>query len=351
MLKNFEGARLGIFIFIGTILFVLAIFLLGNKESLFVQTIDIKSIFKDVEGLKSGAPVRLSGMDIGSVTEVALMPDTSGLVEVSMRIENSVRHLIRLDSEASVSSEGLVGKKIIMITPGSVETEMISEGGTVKSIEPVSINQIIAETQSALNYFGEVSENLAGIATKINEGTGTLGKLVNDDRLYESAVGITQSADSSLSTITKRLDEVTDFVLSMGNGVDHIIANVDTIVSDVNGLIKEVDQGKGLLGALIKDEATYDSVKTIIYNLKRTSEFAMEGVHGFSENMEALKHNWLFKEYFEQRGYWDSEEFEQQIDAKMIELDRKTKELEKQIERLEVLDNKVDNAKSGSGEE
>jgi len=348
MFKNLEGARLGIFIFLGTALFVFAIFLVGNKDSLFVQTINIKSVFSDVEGLKTGAPVRLSGMDIGAVTNIGLTPDTLGLVEVSMRIENTVRHLIRLDSEATIGSEGLVGKKIVMITPGSGDSEMISDGGTIRSIQPVSMNQIIAETQSALSYFNQISKDFSEIVYKINTGDGTIGKLVNDEELYYAAVKITNTADTSLDAIVKRLDEVSDFVLSMSGGVESIITNVDTMLLDVNSLINDVEEGKGMLGALLKDEKTYDSVKTVISNLVKTTEYATDGIQGFSENMEALKHNWLFKSYFEQRGYWDKADYEKGINEKLSELDRKNEELDKKLQELKALEEKINSKSSGN---
>ena len=91
MLKNLEGARLGIFVFIGTVLIVLSIFLIGNRESLFVSSITVKAYFKTVEGLRNGAPVRMSGYDIGSVKSISLASDTTGRVVVNMRIEESPR--------------------------------------------------------------------------------------------------------------------------------------------------------------------------------------------------------------------------------------------------------------------
>ncbi|GJQ61679.1 MAG: hypothetical protein SCALA702_07320 [Melioribacteraceae bacterium] len=341
MFKNLEGARLGIFIFISTTLFVFAIFLVGNKDSLFVQTINVKTIFSDVEGLKTGAPVRLSGMDIGAVTNISLTPDTVGLVQVSMRIENTVRHLIRLDSEATIGTEGLVGKKLVMITPGSAESEIVSDGGTIRSVQPVSMNQIIQETQSALSYFNEISKNFSEIVTKINEGKGTIGKLVNDEELYFSVVDVTQSADTSLGAIVGRLNEVSDFVLSLSGNVESIITNVDTMLLDVNHLIEGVEEGKGMLGALLKDESTYDSIKTVINNLVLTTEYAVDGIQGFSENMEALKHNWLFKSYFEQRGYWDRADYERQIDEKLELLNKTNEELDRKLEELRELESKL----------
>ena len=104
MLKNLEGARLGIFIFFGSVLLIIFIFFIGNKDSMFVKTINIKAYFTNVEGLKPGAPVRLSGYDIGSVSSLVLVPGSSGKIEVTMMIQKDMIKFIRLDSQDSIET-------------------------------------------------------------------------------------------------------------------------------------------------------------------------------------------------------------------------------------------------------
>ncbi|MCK7516750.1 MAG: MlaD family protein [Ignavibacteriales bacterium] len=86
MIKDLSGAKLGIFIFIGSTLLVIGIFLLGNKEALFRPTFTVKAYFSNIEGLRNGAPVRLGGIDVGSVKDIEIVKDTTGKVEVSMRL-------------------------------------------------------------------------------------------------------------------------------------------------------------------------------------------------------------------------------------------------------------------------
>ncbi len=340
MLKQLEGARLGIFIFLGTVLFVIAIFLIGNKESLFATTINIKSRFPDVQGLKSGAPVRLSGMDIGSVGAIALVDDSSGIVEVNLKIENSVKHLIRLDSEATIETEGLVGKKIIVVSPGSMEYEMISENGLIKAKPPVSISEIIGESQATISNIKLITKDFSEIVNKINRGTGTIGKLVNDDRLYFAAVNVSESADTSLNLMTERFDVISSYVLEAGASVEQIIAGLDSLINDVQLVVDSVRGGRGVLGKLITESSLLDSVKIVMDNLVRTSSAAFNGAEGFSENMEALKHNWLFKDYFEARGYWDKSEYEKELDKKLKEIKLQNEILDQKIEELKELEKK-----------
>jgi len=341
MFKHFEGARLGIFIFLGTVLLVISIFLIGNKESLFVSSISIKSYFNRVEGLKSGAPVRLSGYDIGNVSNITLASDTSGRVEVIMNIDNDVKHFIRLDSKASIETEGLVGKKIVSISPGSHEAEIISEGGIVQSVSPVNIAEIIGETQETMAYVKSMMKDFSEIVSKVNQGDGTIGRLINDDELYESTVIITQDADKSLNAITQKIAEVSDFILDISGGFASIVSNVDTAAANVKMLVDNINSGEGVIGSLISDKSAYDSVQVVIRNLVSTTEEAMLGAARFAENMEALKHNWLFKNYFEQRGYWDKTAYQNEIDQKLKDLKIQNQLLDQKIQEMLDLEEKL----------
>jgi phospholipid/cholesterol/gamma-HCH transport system substrate-binding protein len=344
MLKHLEGARLGLFVFLGTVLIVLSIFLIGNRESLFVSSIFVKTYFTTVEGLKTGAPVRMSGYDIGSVRSISLANDTSGRVEVEMRIETDVRQFLRLDSEASVETEGLVGKKIVNITAGSPDLEIVAEGGIIKSKDPINIAAIIKETRDLMSYLNDITKDFSSIVSKINSGEGTIGKLVNDDELYESTVSITKTADTSLASITNRMNEVTEFIVDLGTGFESIVSNVDTSITEIKTLIDNVQKGEGVLGALLADESSYDSIKTVISNLVSTTNYAANGAASFAENMEALKHNWLFKAYFEERGYWDKDEFEVELDNRIKEVNKKKEILEQKIQELKELEKRVENS-------
>lgn len=341
MFKNLEGARLGVFIFIGSVLLVMSIFLIGNKESLFVSTIEIKAVFDRIEGLKPGAPVRLSGYDVGSVSSIALADTKSGQVEVIMRIRQDLIKFIRLDSEASIETEGLVGKKIVSITPGSANQPVIEDGGSLKTKTPVNISAIIEETQSVMAYMRDITKDFAGIVNKINEGEGTIGKLINDTQLYYAAVKITGTADRSLDSMTTRLGEISDFLIGIGGSVKGILVNVDSAVADVKNLTDRINRGEGMLGALVSDKKMYDSLKTIVNNLVLTSENTLIATSRFAENMEALKHNWLFKGYFEQRGYWDELDYEKKLDAKLLELKTQNQLLDQKIKEMKELETRL----------
>ncbi len=327
MFKSFAGARLGIFLFLGTILMILMLFVVGNKESLFTQSIEIKTFFRNVNTLKSGAPVMLSGYQIGSVSSINLMPDSLGLVEVKMKINYDAQNFIRLDSKAIIETKGFIGQKYISISPGKREYEVIKNGGTIVAEEPLDVQQMIVQTTEIMDFTKKITEDFAEIVNKVNEGKGTIGLLVNDSRLYNASVRVVQSGDSSLSKITENLNVVAEMVTNLGANLNGILSNVDTTSKNINQLIQNIRDGKGAIGKLVADKSVEDSVSTIITNLTSSVRQLEITSNRFAENMEALKHNWLFKDYFETRGYWDYDSYKKEIDTKILELEKKIREL------------------------
>ena len=338
MLKQLEGARLGIFIFFGTVLLILSIFLLGSKEKLFTRASEVKAYFTQIEGLKRGAPVRLSGYDIGSVSSISFSNDSSAKVEVKMRIDNALKHFIHFDSEAAIETEGLVGKKIVTITAGSANAPEIGDGGVIRSKNPVNISAIMKETEFTMGNIKDLTKEFSEIFTKINKGEGSIGKLVNDDQLYKSAVNVTQSADRSMSIITKRLDEIADIIVKTSGSLKSIIGNIDSATVDVRNLVHSISKGEGVLGSLIGDKKIADSVKTMIKNLVKTSDDARIATSSLAENMEALKHNWLFKSYFEERGFWNRSEYEKAMDLQLTEIKKQQDILDNKMKELKELE-------------
>jgi phospholipid/cholesterol/gamma-HCH transport system substrate-binding protein len=340
MLKDLSGAKLGIFIFFGSVLLIIAIFMLGNKDQLFVSTFNIKAYFKNTEGLRNGASVRFGGIDVGAVKDIKIMPDTSGLVEVTMRIKSEIRRFIKKDSRASIETEGLVGNKVVLITMGSSNSDIIEENGTILSREPLSFADVIDETQGILSYTKEMTKNLSEIIARVNNGEGTIGKILNDEELYNAASNITKTADKSLSSLTEDLKNIISLFDELGKGVETVVKNTNNVVAGIDTLLKGVSEGKGVLGTLMTDQGTEGkSINKILENLVQVSEDTKVSASRLAENMEALKHNWLFKNYFENRGYWDKAEFEKQIDAKLIELNDKIQILDKKIIELRSLEN------------
>ncbi len=338
MMKNMSAVRLGLFVFLGAALLVLAIFLIGQNNALFSSTFNAKAYFKDVQGLRSGATVRLSGIDVGSVDKINIVNDASGRVEVSMNLQTDIRRFIRTDTKATIETEGLVGSKVVVLKMGSSNAEQVKNGGYIQSEEPVGFSALIAQTEGIMQYTKNMTKDLSQIVEKVNKGEGSIGKLINDDELYNNATSLTRQADASLKNITEELTRITGVFDTLGIGVKDVVGNVDRTVMDVNGIIKNVTEGRGVLGALLVSGKYDTTIASTLENIHQTSIEAKVSAARLAENMEALKHNWLFKGYFENRGYWDESTYEKSIDQRVKELDEKIKVLNEKIGTLKKLE-------------
>jgi phospholipid/cholesterol/gamma-HCH transport system substrate-binding protein len=339
MFKNLSGAKLGIFIFLGSALLILGIFVLGNKEALFKSTFTVKAYFQNVEGLRNGAPVRLSGVDVGAVKSIRIIGEKASIIEVTLRLLADVKRFIRKDTEAGIETEGLVGYKFISLDIKDSKAEHVEDGGTILVKEPVSFADVIEETQGIMAYTKEMTKNLADIVYKINAGEGTLGKLLNDEELYNVTTEITRTAGVTLDSLSTDLRNIVETYDQLGKGMGDVLVSVSNAIASVDTILINVKEGKGVVGSLFAEGNAQDTTFTaIVNNLKDITDEAKTATIKLNENMEALKHNWLFKSYFEERGYWDESEYEKEIDQKTEELNEKIKLLEEKINELKSLE-------------
>jgi len=338
MAKNAAPVRLGIFIVLGFVLFAVGIFMVGKKGAIFGSSFNVSAYFSNVQGLRNGAVVRLNGIDVGSVKSIQIVPDTTGRVQVKMSLSQDIHRFIRTDTKASIETEGLVGNKVVVLKIGGSTSEEVSDGGIIQTEEQPTFTAIIAETQGVIKYTKDMTRSLAEITEKVNTGKGSIGKLLNDDRLYKNAADLTEQANVSLKGITQELQKVTGLFDKLGVGVQDVVNNVNRSIVRLDTIMAGVQHGKGMLGQMLVDGSKYDSTFSVtMQNIQSTSEAARLAASRLAENMEALKHNWLFKNYFENRGYWDKAEYEDDINKSLDELKLKMKEINDRIEELKSL--------------
>ena len=186
--------RLGAFI-VGTLLiFAMGVFLVGNREFLFKSTYHLKANFDNVKGLNKGAEVRVGGIHEGTVKRIDLPPRPDEEVTVVMDLDTGTRDIVKKDSVASIRSEGLVGDKYVEISFGSKDAERVKDWDTIGSLPPQDISDLIKKTDVLLDTANGAMQNVQGatsnlksISSKINQGQGTVGALVNDKTIYENA--------------------------------------------------------------------------------------------------------------------------------------------------------------------
>jgi ABC-type transport system involved in resistance to organic solvents, periplasmic component len=193
--------RLGLFIAGGLAIFIIAIFIIGKQKNLFDPVFKLTTTFYNVSGLQVGSNVRFSGINIGTVDNISIINDST--VRVEMLIKKSVQKFIKTDCEAGIGSAGIIGDRILILTQGSSDAPMIKDGQNIESKEPTETDAIMASLKVTADNAAIISDQLAEIMGKVNNGNGTLWKLIQDSTM---ANNISQTI-VSLKKSSKGLDE------------------------------------------------------------------------------------------------------------------------------------------------
>lgn len=183
--------RLGVFVIATLLILAGGIFWIGSKQFLFSSTYRLNAEFANVSGLGEGAEVRVGGIHEGTIKRIDLPPHPNEKVRVAMDVKASTRNVIKKDSVAAIRSEGLVGDKYVEISFGSAQAAKVSNGDTIQSEPPLDISDLFQKTsvilesaQGAVHNIDETANNLKSITSKINQGSGTAGALINDKTMY-----------------------------------------------------------------------------------------------------------------------------------------------------------------------
>jgi len=184
-------ARLGAFIFGALLILGFIVFRIGDKDFLFSTTYRLQAPFDNVAGLGNGAEVRLGGVRVGTVDFIQLPGHAGEKVLVVMNLDSSTRKLIRKNSVVAIETEGLLGSKYVTITTGSQEAPTVEEGDTLQSQPPLEFADLIRKTDvildsthSALKNVNDATADMRSITTKIDQGQGTAGALINNREIY-----------------------------------------------------------------------------------------------------------------------------------------------------------------------
>lgn len=193
--------RLGLFVAGGFVLFVLAIFFIGKQQNLFNPVFKLTTKFHSISGLQVGSNIRFSGINVGTVDNITIVNDST--VRVDMLIKKDVQQFIKADSEAGIGSEGIIGDRVLIITQGSDDAPMAKAGQQIVSKEPVEMDAIMTSLQVTIDNAAIITYQLAEIMIKINSGSGTIGRLIQDSTIAEN---LNQTIEN-LKSGSKGLDE------------------------------------------------------------------------------------------------------------------------------------------------
>jgi phospholipid/cholesterol/gamma-HCH transport system substrate-binding protein len=241
--------KLGMFVIIGLVLFVGTIYFVGKQKNLFGSTFHLKAQFKTVSGLKEGNNVRFSGINIGTVHGIELMTDTS--VMVDLVIKKGVQQFIKTDATASIGSDGLMGDKVLTISPGTITGKEVKNNDIINSKSPIEMADVMSSLKTSVDNAGIITAQLAQISYKMNNGNGALSRLISDE-------GYSKSIENTLTNLQTSTNEFAQFTTNLNDG--KLAVKLDSTMSNLQA-----------------------------------------GTKGLSDNMDAVKNSFLLRGYFKKQ--------------------------------------------------
>lgn len=331
---------------LGGIFFALGIFAIANRSFLFSDTFFVNAKFTRVAGLKSGAEVQYQGVNVGRVESVQLPFAAGEKIEVTMAIDEQAQHLLRRNTQAQIKSDGLVGNQIVVLVPAAEDAPAIAEGGEIIGVDPFDLFEITDKALVSVQRFEQAAVSFQQIMEDVQNGEGTLGRVIYDSTLYTSFVQTT--------------DETRRVMTTLGDNAEVLVTLAQDATEGVESILGKIDEGEGTLALLLNDPAVYNSVlatadtlqtvaadlKAITTNADNLTNWGVLGAYRFAELMEAAKHNWMFKRYFEERGYMEQADFEireRALEETFKKLTARERELYEWEQRLEARETSLDN--------
>jgi len=278
----------GLFVILALTIFVTGIYLVGKKENIFGSTITVSAIFKDVKGLREGDKVRLSGIDIGTVNSIWFLDDNRVIIQ--MNLEEEAVKFVRIDARATIANEGLMGGKVVMILPGSLVSDPVTESDTLETIEQIDVDEIMREVKISSENITVVSRELISITQKINRGDGIFGKIFTDTTFTRNL----DATSKNIMEITQNLNDISDKVYD-GQGIigklfaDTILTGqIDSAGQNINQIAMNLMEGQGVFGRLFTDTALTNNLYLSSKNMEATTKNLMELTARLNNDSSAL---------------------------------------------------------------
>ncbi|MBL7837543.1 MAG: MCE family protein [Bacteroidetes bacterium] len=312
MLKDTNrSVKLGFFVLVGTIFLIIAMYLIGAKQSLFTDTFKIQVNFHNVDGLMPGNNVRFAGIDVGTVDDVKIINDSS--VNVTLRIENKFKSYIKKNALVSIGTDGLMGNKLVNINSAQTPGESIEENDVLVSIRPIETDAMLRTLNQTNEDVSTIARNLRIITERVNN-SNTLWSLLTDTTVAENvknaivSIRITGERTAEVAGDLKHISSairagkgsmgalLTDTALS--HQLKQTIVKIQLvsdslayITGDLKYVTGKIKKGEGAVGTIIMDTAFVSNLNQTVINLRKGSK-------SLEQNMEALKSSFLLKRYF-----------------------------------------------------
>lgn len=258
--------RVGIVLFAALAVAALAIFTVGEKTRLFAPTARLQVLLPNVQGLKVGAPVWLSGVMIGTVAEVAFtLPERSDQVTVTLQIDTSALPRVGSDAVIAIRTRGLLGEKYVDITPG--DQQGTAPEGPIQGVSTRGVDEVMEEAHQVFLRLGEVVESL-------DSRKGTLGKFLQDPALYDNLTDLSARLRTLVETATEGKGSLARIIKDpvLYERMVTFSTRGEAAAVQFQGFVASLEKSEGTLGRLARDPALYKESLATVQQARATFE-------------------------------------------------------------------------------
>lgn len=261
--------RVGLTVLFASVVIAILIFLIsGGPAGLFTPRLILRAYFENASGLRTGAPVRLEGVDIGNVTGIAVVPDRPlSPVQVTMKVSTKYRGGVRKDSVVTLATAGVLGETFVDISSIQAKGPEVQNGDVLKTRETPDIQDVVRASQGTLQNVDIVVRRLDRIISAIERGEGSIGKAIYDPTLYNHLNATVNELQGIVSDISGGRGSIGKLINS-----DDLYNKLNASVDKVNKLADEIDQGQGTVGKLIKDPSLYNNANHTVAQANKLME-------------------------------------------------------------------------------
>ncbi|OCX54155.1 ABC transporter permease [Mucilaginibacter sp. PPCGB 2223] len=311
-----RAVTVGIFIILGLLVFVLGIFTLGGQKKTFANNIHVSAVFDDVAGLKKGNAVWFSGVNVGTISSIKFT--NSSQVEVQMNIDEKVQSYIHRNATVKLSSDGLIGNKIIVIDGGSPQAPMVEDGAVLQAEKLLSTDDIMKTLQQNNQNLLAITADFKKISSNIARGKGLVGALMTDSLMalkFKSIVTNLDNTTASTMRMANELNRFGDKLNTKGGLADKMLTDT-SVFAQLKASVAKLKQTANSASELTENLNrasnklnTTDNVIGVLLNdpkqaaqVKSTLDYLNQSVVKLNDDLEAAQHNFLLKGFFKDRA-------------------------------------------------
>ena len=259
--------KVGITVLVAAITLGILILLMSGTGGLFTHKITIRSYFDNAGGLRVGAPVRLSGVDIGNVAAIRIVsePDRKLTpVEVTMKVNTKYHENLRRDSVTSLSTAGVLGETYIDIDSSQASGAEAHDGDRLATRDTPDIQDVVRSSQSTLQNLDALLKRVDRIIAFIESGQGSVGKLIYDPTLYNRLASTVNEFQGLVNQVSSGKGSIGKLIAD-----DELYNKANTTVDKLNAIMDDINSGKGTAGKLVNDPTLYNNANDTIANVKQ----------------------------------------------------------------------------------